>query len=204
MTKFASRNLTAGQLNAVVKMIGGEQAVRDCLSGKSELLITQKEATKRLERIGEVVLPAITDPCKPAKFFKTCNGLCAWDSFREWILPATKQVNSVPEATITRHKLVKDADNAEIRAEMPDNHVFEDASSFCAHLAGMIDRQKGGKDGNLSSNGCANIFYVRGAKSEVFAVYVHWIFAYRRWGVGAYALGDDRWRAGGRAVSIAT
>jgi hypothetical protein len=199
---FASKNLTAGQLNAIVKKIGGEQTVLDCLSGKVKMSFSQKGATKRLERIGEVVLPAITDPLNPSEFFKTRAGLYVWGSFRDWILPATKQVESVPKAVCTSHKLVKDASDTENRAEMPDNHVFEDASKFCAHLSGMIDRQKGGQDGDLISNdGYANIFYVRGVESGVFAVDVRWYSVRCSWRVGAYALGGARWYAGYRAVS---
>ena len=135
------------------------------------------------------------------KFYKTRNGLYILECFIDRILSVAENIDTVPAVTGANFDLINPANDAEICSELPENHIFEDASVFCAYLAGLIEKQKGGESGNLLNNGYANIFYVRGALGEVFAVCVRWYSGSRRWHVNAFSLASFRWSAGSRAFS---
>ena len=153
---------------------------------------------KRLHPAGEILLPAFTDPFDPNEFFQTREGLWTWDRFRDRILSLAKPTDSLEEATFLAFDLTEDANDAEIRKDLPENHVFGDASVFCARLAQMIERQPEGKEGNLLTNGCANIFYVRVKDGEPSAVDVYWRSGGREWDVYCHSLRGDRWIRGDR------
>ena len=148
----------------------------------------------------KVALP-VCAAFNPKSFYKTRTGLYVWGSFTDRILPTAPILKSSQATIIASFDLVKQANDTEIRVELRKNYVWEDASIFCAHLAGMINRQPNGKDGDLISNRYANIFYVRGVNSEVFTVSVDWDSGGREWDVYAHPLDDTRWNAGSRAFS---
>ena len=133
-------------------------------------------------------------------YFTTRSGLYVWGEFTERILAVAKPAVALVR-TLKHYDLPENMNDAEIRVELGEDHVFEDASEFCATLAGMIDIQSGGKAGRLLNNGRANIFYVRGTGGEVFAVRALWSSDDREWDVDAFRLDDYRWRAGYRAFS---
>lgn len=199
ITNFASKNPTVGQLNALVKKLGGEQSVRDYLSGKVKVSITKSA----LERSSEFTLPTRMASFNPNiyRYFKTRNGLYVSDDFNDKILRAIELQGSVPSATIVIYCLTKDADDTEIREEMPNNHVFEDTYSFCTYLAYMIDEQQNGRTAVFVTNGNWNIFYVRGVHNEIFSVNVRWRGVLRRWEVSAYIPDGECWSIGSCAFS---
>ncbi len=136
----------------------------------------------------------------PHKFFKDRRGLCIWSGFEEFVLQNAKQVKLVSASTLSSFNLAKASNDAEIRAELPEGHVFEDLDEFCALLALLVTLQWGGKKGWLLNNRYANIFYVR-IMGEVVAVDVLWDSGDARWCVDAFQLGDGRWGVGRRAFS---
>lgn len=154
-----------------------------------------------LRRRNDVSLPASSETFDPNVSFQTRPGLYVWDEFRNRIVAATKTIRSVAETKIGSFDLVIASNDAEIRAELPENHVFENPSEFCARLAGMIQHQANGQAGELLSNGYANIFYVLGQNGEVFDVFVVWSADDREWSVSTYELDVLRWNAGRRAFS---
>ncbi|MBU1092177.1 hypothetical protein KJ836_00620 [Patescibacteria group bacterium] len=152
----------------------------------------------------QITLPALTGSSDPKKFFKTRNGndgLYVWDGFRDRILSVTDEVESLLGSTISSFDLSKAATDADIRNELPEGHVWQDASAFCACLAGLIERQKNGEEGDLITTGCANIFYVVGIDGEVFTVHVSWYSDARKWRIRASTLDDFQWLADSRAFS---
>ena len=150
----------------------------------------------------QITLPALIKPCNPKGFFRTGQGLYIWKNFTDKILSVTKTVKSLPVLAIYSFDLAVAATDTEIRNELPQGHVWQDASAFCGYLVGIIQRQANGEEeGILLNNGYANIFYVVGKNSEVFVVRVSWDSDYREWSVGACLLGVRLWRAGRRAFS---
>lgn len=185
---FAKLGRDKGVTAAAFEEACGNGKVNDFLAG----LMPQK----RLALHGEVLLPERVEPFDPHEFFKTRKGLYVWNGFRDNILPAAKPVEHVPERKAALFELEKAANDAEIRAELPEGHVFENASEFCAHLASLIEAQPNGEDGDLLNNGYATIRYVRGVNGVLFAAGVGWGVSRREWGVRAVPLDDDRWLAG--------
>ena len=109
----------------------------------------------------------------------------------------------MPTRKAASFQLAQSANDAEIRAELPDGHVFEDASEFCASLAYLIECQPNGEDGDLLNNGYATICYVRGVNGAVFAADVYRSDFNRWWSVSAIPPDDDLWDARDRVLSRA-
>lgn len=157
------------------------------------------------ERVAQA-LQAIVDEklFNPSDYFVIRPGLWVSDAFRKYILAAAKSATA-PTAKLEKYELPRYMSNAEIRAELGDGHVFEDASVFSATLAKMIDAQWDGKAGALLNNSHTNVFYVRGrnekGESEVFAVRAYWDAVSQKWDVDAGRLDADLWFAGHRAFS---
>lgn len=137
----------------------------------------------------------------PLDFFKTSKGLWVSDNFQNFILAADEDgVMETRDTKIGHADLAQSANDAEIKGELPEGHVFEDVKAFLGPLASLIKNQWGGKDGVLLKTGYrANIFYVKGVNGETFAVRVRWGSGTREWHCLAVRLGGDRWNAGSRA-----
>jgi len=198
MMSFLIKDVPTGKLNALVKNIGGLDIMDGILDGTVKFTVIEGQC---LSSTSTITLPASKKRFNPDEYYQTREGLYVWEGFRNRIVPATSPIEQVPGMEIFSFDLDKSMNDAEIRAKLPKNHVFENASIFCAYLGGMIDRQPKGKEGDLLSNGYANIFYVRGLNSELFAVNVLWDAVNREWDVNADSLDDDRWSAGIRAFS---
>ncbi|GMU73854.1 MAG: hypothetical protein AMXMBFR44_0530 [Candidatus Campbellbacteria bacterium] len=184
---FAMQNLTAGQLNALVKKVGGEKAVHGILDGTLKFAV-------------EVVKSVIN----LADFFKTRKGIWVSDEFRQRILaPALEMEETAPASVGKPYDLPCDMTDAEVRGKFYGNHVFEDTRAFCRYLESAITAQWGGESGDLLNNGYANLFYVRGVnekgEGEVFTVLVNWGADDGEWYVSAYRLDGNRWYRGCRA-----
>jgi len=132
-------------------------------------------------------------------FFQTREGLWVSNAFRERIVSVAEGVGAEPATVGKSLNLSKDMTDAKIRERLGDGHVFEDTSAFLSYLEGALKLQWGGRGGVLLNNGYANIFYVRGAGGEVFAVDVFWYADNRKWYVNAYRLDDNHWDEGYRA-----
>ena len=156
--------------------------------------------SKFLNPAGELTLPATTKLFDQTAYFQTKSDLFVSDWFKDQILKYVHEVDDAQEVSLSAFDLAKLANDTEIRKELPEDHVFEDPSEFCASLAQMIDRQPNGEKGNLLVNGYWNIFYVQ-AGDEVRAVNVRWSDDNRRWYVLAVPLGVGRWREGFRVLS---
>jgi hypothetical protein len=58
-------------------------------------------------------------------------------------------------------------------------------------LADLRDKQVNGKDGDLLTNGCWNLFYVIGKDGVLFVVGLYWFREVGRWDASAWHFGDD-------------
>jgi len=168
------------------------------------------EARSLAEPIGEAVAKIVSEARNAAKlfnphmFFITRQGLYVWDDFVEKILSVASPTEPVSETKLAVFNLPHDMTDAEIHTELAEGYVFEDASKFCFMLAGMIKKQWNAEKGALLTNGCANIFYVRGLNDEVFAVGIRWLLNSREWCVFAALPSNNQQFIGGRAFSATT
>jgi hypothetical protein len=60
-TMFASKDLTLGQINALVKKVGGHTEVLDVLSGKTTLVLQPQSKPKMLDCVATVRIPALSE-----------------------------------------------------------------------------------------------------------------------------------------------
>ena len=195
--EFASKDLTAGQLNAIVKKLGGEDVVRGILADRMKFAITEKELLAQCEQVS--VGPIV--PGNAQKFFTTREDLYVWDGFVDRVLSTVKGEAGLSERIILQsYTLTEPANDATIRNSLSKNHVFE-ATELCAILQHLIGGQPNGKEGHLLSNGYANLFYVKGGNDQLYVVLVDWDAGYRGWSVRAWSLDGDGWHAGNRVFS---
>ena len=106
---------------------------------------------------------------------------------------------NVPATELAVHTLTKASLDAPIRAEL----TSEREETTLAYLYELISRQPNGESaGPLLTDGKANVFYVRDAKGDLWAVRAGWYSVSREWGVGAYSVSSpDGWSAGSRVFS---
>lgn len=189
-------DFTIAQWFAFGTKAGGVEKMKAVLRGTLSLSV---EITRRLSDLKHgTALPARTDEFDP-KYFEG-DGVYTTNNFKDFLLANAKKVASVPETQVAYCDLLQTANDAEIQAELPENHVFDGVGSLLPYVAGLIDRQKDGKAGDLLNNGYANIFYVR-VDSEVFGVNVRWRSDGSGWDCFAFRLDDGRWIAGYRVFS---
>lgn len=198
---FASARYSAGQLNAMVKKLikaAGEEAPRLLLDDK--LLISVRKILGGLKLNGECTVGQLAETFVAKNFFRNDNSavrLYIWDSFKNRVLSSTRKVSKQPTATLVSYDLTKEMNDLEIRAELPENHVF--AIDDLWMIADLISHQPKGESGALLNNGCANLFYVQ-VGALVLVVRVRWDGS--EWCVHAWSLGGrGRWNDGPRVFS---
>ena len=186
--KFASANLTAGQLNAIVKILGGEAGALRLLRGELAVSEPPKEAVLKFHE--EVSVGQLTKRFVPNEFFTTRQGLYLWNDMQR-VLKNAQVVEKAEAAKLRSFDLTKNAYDREIKAELPERHETE-----LWQIAELTDAQKNGEDGPLLTNDYVNIFYVAGC-----AVLVRWDAGHREWDVFDWELDDVLWSAGRRVFS---
>lgn len=183
--KYATLDL--GTIEAVFNKLGGLEGAKRFLSGAAEVvmksilsLVNDKIASDAIKAFG------------PHAFYKMQDGLWISDSFRDNVLSKAAMVKNLSAATLKSLELTKNAYDREITPCLPQKYEF-DISEALARIAQMIEKQPGGKEGDLLNNGYANLFYVPDC-----VVRVYWNADYRSWRVGAWELDDFCWSAGRR------
>ena len=145
-----------------------------------------------LEFLGKVTVQ-VTEPVNSNEFFQTREGILVEDGLNDLFVGDT--VHSVGIVELSKYGIKKNSLDRNIRRELPENHVFE-ADEFCQIITTQINKQWGGKQGDLLNNGYANIFYVRSKdKKKVFTVGVYWRSDDLEWRVYFWELDDDQWPA---------
>ncbi len=171
---FVSKNLTAGQLNALVKIIGGEGTVRDLLDGTVKLVI---KAAKLLKRVTTTSVSGAKEFVAKDVFKPNNLGrIKFWlgNNFQTQLLGKIEK--NVPDAKLAISVLAKSSKNMPIMAELGDQ-----AETALAYLYELISRQPRGEVGPLLTDGRANIFYIRDANSQFWVVYTSWFSTRREW-----------------------
>lgn len=132
----------------------------------------------------------------PHEFYKDRKGLYVGPEVRQNVLSEAQAVERLEETMLTFYDMDRDAEDADVKAALPLDHVFDDASEFCACLAEMIALQLNGEEGDLETNGCQNLFYLKD-----YLVTVHWDAASRRWVLRGLKVGNGIRKSGRRAFS---
>lgn len=151
-----------------------------------------------LKKSGEKVVVEVSKEIVPKEFFVDRKGLYVFSSFESNILQKAVETKEGSKFELVSFDLVESADDEKIESGLPKNHIFSE-TDVCAIVASLIEKQEGGKEGVLLSNGYANLFYT---PSRV--VGVRWRAGDGEWGVGGWGRGGTSWGAGDRVFSPAT
>lgn len=109
-----------------------------------------------------------------------------------------------PHAALKRRPLSKSEREDVMFGELGSSEHEQAISNACdlSQIGGKIEAQKNGEDGELLTDGSANIFPVRGLDGALLVVYVDWLSDDRRWDVHCRPFRSDRvWLAGYRVFS---
>ncbi|MEK7606543.1 MAG: hypothetical protein AAB458_03080 [Patescibacteria group bacterium] len=194
---WMTKDWTQGELNALVKKIGGEEVARGVLNDSLLFKIEKSTVPPLLDVIGTHLVLATTSPIFGIEKFKLKKdgGICSYlgDNFRSWFLGKTEDPKS--ETTLRSARLTRNSPDKPILETLGDK-----AETSLAEMFAMMEVQADGKGGNLLVNGYANIFYVKDSTGMLRAVYAHWFGV--GWGVHAGSVGGPSgWRDGGRVFS---
>lgn len=177
MSEFASAELTAGQLNALVKKVGGKDRVLEILRGDVELAIKQPCLLRRVSTIQVSGVKKFV----AADRLKAANVGCMDDNFKKLFL--NKVEENIEDAAIAIHRLEKASLDAPILAELGNR-----AETKLCQLFALLEKQSRGEKGVLLVSGYANIVYIRGNDGNLLAVSASWNSHFGYWGVGAHSV----------------
>lgn len=196
--KFAMADLTGGEMNAVVKTLGGSDVVRQILRGE---LVVKVEAKPRpivrlLEEVGvPVELSAVAHFVARDKFKVDVRGELPISylgaNFRANFLNVVE--TDVPAVRLKQRKLLKKSVDIPILRALGDEDPAkaEKARIALAHVFNYLKK---------ADRSLWFIFYVADAKGTVWAVHAYW--GVDGWNVSADPVsGPHEWGVGRRVVS---
>ena len=165
MSNFAARNLSLGQVNALVKKLGGEAAVLGIIAGTTKFTL-------------EIVEGSTFDE---AAFFQPCAGRWVDADLDRYVGLETRSTRSA--SALNCRQLEVGENEATMFGQSGSDQYAQTLANVCdlGQIAELIAAQEGGKPGVLLNNGCANIFPVRGKDGSLRVVHVFWSGGVRRW-----------------------
>ncbi|KND48476.1 MAG: hypothetical protein AB200_01960 [Parcubacteria bacterium C7867-005] len=174
---WTTKDWTQGELNALVKKIGGGQVARGILDDTVKFTVTEMPAPYYHE------------------FFQTRSDLFIYDGFRDLVLAKVGKGEQAKPIVSKSVALPRDMTDKEIEEMLGNGHIFTEVE-VCAVIQKLITEQEGGKEGELLNNGFANLFYTSSC-----VVVVRWLADVGRWNVGTWRRDVIGWSAGDRAFS---
>lgn len=186
MSNFAARNLSLGQVNALVKKLGGEAAVLGIIAGTTKFSL-------------EVVEGSTFDE---AAYFQIRSGLWVDSDLERYVGLETRVTRS--SDALKRRQLEVNENEATMFGQPGSDQYAQTLANACdlGQIAELIVAQEGGKTGVLLNNGYANIFPVCGKDGTLHVVYVGWDGGVRKWYVYCFPFeADVVWSAGYQVFS---
>lgn len=196
MSEFASSELTMGQMNAIVKKLGGKDAALKLLRGELKVVI---EVKKTLHFLWTTTVRGAERFSAKEKFLngdpKVMKISYLGDDFRKWFLDKIEE--NVPETDLDVHRLTE-----EFQSELILQELGDEAETTLAHIWSLMENQPNGESGmgSLLTDSYANIFYVRDQSGILRVVYLFW--RDNGWYVHALAVTNSHsWREGRQVFS---
>lgn len=198
--RFAMADLTGGETNALVKIVGGADAVRRILRGECVVSVEAKNKDSRtvladlLEEVGDPVnVPATKRFVARDKFKVDRNGELPisylGDNFRKHFLDVLEK--NVAATTLKQRKLLKSSVDARILAALGDRDLakIENARTALSQVFNYLKK---------ADRSRWFIFYVADAKGTVWVVRASWDCV--GWGVEASSVSYPGEWSGARYV----
>lgn len=170
--EFASKHLTMGQMNALVKLLGGEGPVKSILAGD---LMAKLEPTPFLTELTTIGVRAMS--FSPREFFRPSKHLFRLDAGEFVVgglvdLPAGSV--SVDQGEISYADVTRSTSEVDVVNKLPKAYMFRRPGTFLGRLAALIEGQMEGGEGPLLTNGNGNVFYFRNNEGVVYHASVAW------------------------------
>lgn len=192
---FASSGYTAGQLNALVKILNakGEDTVQTILSGIEFALtfplLNLFQEIVSPEQKEEINLQDLLEKA-PLQFSFELMGLVSV------LLDKMRSISGIPAITLQRFDLQRAANSDKVSKELP---VGIDLDSFFIHFVWLMSQGLDGELGKTLSRinpGCINLFLVQVDGNDAF-IAVYWNGDNREWYCDIYtSLSNFGWKAG--------
>ena len=210
---FASKDMTSGELNAVVKMLGGEAGARAFMRGEIQVMpdAMSLQETEHIVPIGVTFLPARTEPTDMQEMFAGTYWLepesgksnpyhsliKPEENFCSRVRPYLAEVPSSPARAYVMAAQQGSPTDQKLITELPESFL-----SYPEDVACFIKRQLRREPGALRMDGFWNTFYL-GIKAEkakppsVFAIDIGRKVRSNDtdeggWHVGCWKVGEDK------------
>jgi len=181
---WMTQDWTTGQLNALVKNIGGDKIARGILDGTVKFTVLKESILNLIRTLWVSAQPAVTTS---EDYFKEAGVVVMGDNFQNQFLGL--EIGASERTEFTIRKLEKESLDRPILDELGDKAEIS-ASQFKAFLA----------ENRRSPEWF--IFYLRGRDGNLWAVIAHWNSVIDGWYVRAFSVGNpNEWVAGHRVVS---
>jgi len=192
-------NQTVDKIQAIWNMVGGEEMVDALIQGRAKLEV---KLVQILNWIGTTTISATTEKFvakdKFRKDSKEVKFYGIWNNFTEWFLSGNGKIEEpIDEKELRYGKLIKSSVDGPIVEELGGEAKAE---TTLTELHDLLKKQANGEEGDLLTNGYANIFYVKDTSGVLRAVYVYWYGGC--WDVRARSVEDPHgWLVGSRVFS---
>ena len=192
-------NQTIDKIQAIWNMVGGEEMVDALIQGRAKLEV---KLIQILNWLGTTTTSATTEKFvakeKFVKDSKEVKFYGIWDNFTNWFLADDGKIEEpINEQTLRYGNLTKSSVDGPIIEELGGEAKAETTLS---ELYDLLKKQAKGEEGDLLTNGYANIFYIKDTSGVLRAVSVRW--GGGGWSVYAYSIEpSDDWVAGSRVFS---
>ncbi len=175
-TEFESKDYTAGQLNAMVKKLieqVGEKGPDLLLQGKLKIKVIKDSI---LNWLGTTITSATTEKfVAKDKFHKDSKEVKFYgirDNFTNWFLAGNGKIEEPLGEQVLRYgNLTKNSVDGPIIEESGGEAKAE---TTLTELYELLKKQPNGEEGDLLTNGYANIFYIKDTRGVLRAVCVDW------------------------------
>ena len=158
-------------VEALINKLGGIEGAKAFLRDTVEIV-----RTKILDMLGTTTTSATTVKFiakdKFRKDSKEVKFYGIWDNFTNWFLAGNGKIEEpLGEQELRYGNLTKDSVDGPIIQELGGEAKAE---TTLTELYELLKKQTNGEDGDLLTNGCANIFYIRDTSGVLRAVLVRW------------------------------
>lgn len=166
-------NQTVDRIQAIWNMIGGEEMVEALIRGRAKLEV---KLIQTLNLQGTTTTSATTEKFVARKKFlkdsrevKFCGFFGSFEN--DFLARDGKIEEPLDEQTLCYGNLTKNSVDGPIIEEVGGKTKAE---TTLTELYGLLEKQANGEEGDLLTNGCANIFYIKNTSGVLRAVGVDW------------------------------
>ena len=159
-------------------------------------IVSEAKQRSVLRQIGTATIPASAATFDP-NVLAPRIGLYAYENFVDRVRSRAQKVESMEALALPYSDLDEDsAYDSRIGSSLGQGYEFSE-TEVCYVIDRLVSRQLNGEDGDLLTNGYANLFYIKNGS----VVDVRWYTGHRDWFIDDWDRETDRWLRGIRVFS---